>query len=887
MLARGTTLGSYEILAPLGAGGMGEVYRARDTRLHRDVALKLLPGAFASDTQRLARFEREAQLLAALNHPGIAAIYGLEESDGQRAIVMELVEGAELRGPLPVPEALRLARQIAEAVEFAHERGVIHRDLKPANIKVTPGGSVKILDFGLAKALEAVGAGGAGPGIGASMSPTITTPAMTQAGMVLGTAAYMSPEQAKGQEADRRSDIWAFGVVLYELLGGTRMFGGETVAETLAGVMKDQPALDRLPLDTPPAIRRLVARCVERDLRRRLQSIGEARIVIEDIAAGVVGLDGPNPAEAAKPSSRWPWAVAGLAVLTAVIAVSGLWWTLSGSVPAVLGVTRFAMPPPDGVVLAAIGANASHLAVSPDGHYVAFVADDAEHNRAIWVRALDSLSARRLDRTERVSFPFWSPDSQHIAYFSGGKLMRVPVAGGAPLTICDAPAGLGGSWFQPAGEDGAIVFAPAAGPLQRVPAQGGVPAPVTTLADGETAHSYPQFLPDGQRFLYFARGKMTGIYVQSVGSNERTFVMESVGRAAFSPPGFLLYLQDNTLVAHRWSLETLRLEGEPVAIAEGVRSAGDNNAFAISANGVLAYRRGGTFRIVSYTRAGRPDGVVIEPGEYQSVELSPDNSRLVVSRGSETDRLLWLKDLTTGVFSRLTSAGGVGGHPIWSPDSRRVAYVLDTAGRRSLVETLIGSGKHTAVPNSGRHFVDDWTPDGRHLLVHEGPIVSLLPTPDEGTSETGTSQPERIVEESYRIDQIRVSPDGKWVAYTSFESGQPEINVASFPAFTNRRQISTDSGGAVQPLWRSDGKELFFVARRDQMLMAVGVKGGQSLETAPPQALFRTALDLSVGVHNYAPMRDGQRFLVCERTGSDGAVEQLYVVTNWTSLVGK
>jgi Tol biopolymer transport system component len=865
---------------------MGEVCRARDTKLNREVALKVLPVAFATDPDRMTRFQREAQLLAALNHPNIAAIYGLENAGAQQAIVMEMVEGDTLTGPLPIADSLRIARQIAEAIEYAHDRGIIHRDLKPANIKVTPDGSVKVLDFGLAKAMDV--SSDSVSSVAGTMSPTLSL-AATHAGLILGTAAYMAPEQAKGKPVDRRADVWAFGLVLYEMLTGTRMFGGDSVAETLASVMKDQIALTSLPADTPASVRLLVKRCLERDPRRRLQSIGEARIILEDAIAGSASETGAQPTPDSRRSNRWPWALAGIAALTAVAATGWAWSRPTAAPPAV---ARFTLASPDGARLTLTGPNAPQLAVSPNGRYVAFIADDTRNQRTIWVRALDSLSAQRLDRTEGAMFPFWSPDSQHIAYFADNKLVRISVAGGAPHTICDAPAGEGGAWFQSEGQDGIIVFAPTSdGPLQRVLAQGGVPTAATTLAEGETGHSFPQFLPDG-RFLYLARGNKPAIYVQSPGAKP-TFVVNSVGRAAFSPPGLLVYLRDTTLLAHRWNLDTLRLEGEPVSIAESIRAGGGNgrNAFAISASGVLAYRGGNSLdnTLTWYTRDGKRASVLLESGQHGSFELSPDEKRLVVMMGTGADVDLWLKDLTSGAFSRLTAAPGLEQEPTWSPDSRRVAYVNRNENQGALYETLIGSGKHIAIPNgSGQNFVlQTWTTDGKHLVVRRGGVsgdISLFPIAQDNASNTDGRTPQNILKEPYTISQVRVSPDGKWVAYTSFESGQPEIIVATFPGFADRRQISTGSPGAVQALWRADGKELFFLTR-DRQLMAVDVMTGASLTTGPARELFQALVNPSAVIHIYAATRDGKRFIVREQARDEGAAEQLFVVTNWTSLV--
>ena len=865
---------------------MGEVCRARDTKLNRDVALKVLPSAFGADPDRMTRFQREAQLLAALNHPNIAAIYGLEDTDpstgsgqgGIRAIVMELVEGHTLTGPVPVPDALPIAKQIAEALEYAHDRGIIHRDLKPANIKVTPEGTVKVLDFGLAKAMDE--ATDLAFSLHGSMSPTLSL-AATHAGVIMGTAGYMAPEQAKGKGADRRSDIWSFGIVLYELLTGNRMFDGDTVSETLASVMKDQVTFERLPEETPSSIRKLLARCLERDPRRRLQSIGEARIVIEDAIANVAPAESAPVPPATTPSGRWPWIVTAAAVL-AVLAAIG--WTWSRPAPAAPPVLRYTIAPSDGTILTTVGPNASNLAVSPDGRFVAYVADESGRERSIWVRALDSLTARRLERTEAAWFPFWSPDSQHIAYFANGKLMRVALAGGAPSTICDAPNGEGGTWFQTSTDDGTIVFAPSPNdPLSRVPARGGQPTIVTTLAAGEFGHSFPQFLPDGDRVLYLARGRSSAIFVHSLRSNERTRIIESIGRAAYASPGFLLYLPTSTLLAQRWNLDTLGLEGEPVPIAEDVRAGGANgrNAFSVSETGVMVYRGGGgTFQIRAYTRDGKPGDIVLPPGQFGGFILSPDESRLVVPRGTGTTRDLWMRDLPSDVLSPLTTATGAEYDAIWSPDSRRIVYTHTDGNTTTWRYTSIGSGRHTSLPGEVKGQLETWTPDGQFLVVGDRGTVSLIPAPHEDGSAVG-AKPQTVFNEKYNVDQITISPDGKWVAYMSLESGRPFVNVAAFPSFTDRRQVSTD--GATQPLWRADGRELFFLGV-DQTLRSVDVEAGSALRIGPIKTLFQTNATTSTAVHMYAVSRDGTRILIREPEGNK-ATEPLYIVTNWTSLI--
>jgi Tol biopolymer transport system component len=745
-----------------------------------------------------------------------------------------------------------------------------------------------VLDFGLAKALGAA-ADSSLAALG-TMSPTLSVGA-TYAGVILGTAAYMAPEQAKGKAADRRSDIWAFGVVLYEMLTGERRFNGDSVAETLASVMKDPLTSGSLPRETPPPIRLLVARCLERDVRRRLQSIGEARIVIDDAIAGAPG----GSADAASASASRPaavWLAGAVTALAVVVAIAALWWTASRPVPDPPAIARFTIPPPAGATITNVFPGATQLAVSPDGRYLAFVADEPGRARILWVRALESLIAQRLDRTEGADFPFWSPDSRNIGYFADGKLMRISIAGGSPLTVADATSPQGGAWGESEDGQGVIIFAPTdRAPLQRVLAQGGVPSPATMLADGQSAHQFPQFLPGSRRFLYHARGDTPGIFVQTLGADDATFVVDSIGRAMFSPPGFLLYLRDNTLLAHRWDPDRATLDGEPVSIAEDVRSGGANgrNAFSVSATGVLAYRAGGTgvsSTVVSYSRDGKAPSVILEQGDYGPIDLSPDNTRLLVVRGVGDGRDLWVKDLASGVFSRFTTAAGPETDGVWSPDSRRVAYAQGS--KRVLYSALLGSGKHTLIPvaASNGFYTHDWTV-AEQLVVHEDRIASLIPVPPEAGPPGAMPKPQAILNEPYTIDEIRVSPDGRWVAYMSTESGQPEIVVATFPSFTDRRQVSTGGLGAVQPVWRADGRELFFLSR-DGRMMAAAVTPGTTLQTGPVTALFETKITGSPQVHFYDVTKDGNRFIAREPISSGpDAIEPLYVVTNWPAVVGR
>ena len=606
------TIAHYRIVSKLGEGGMGVVYRATDTKLNREVAIKVLPDSFATDPDRLARFTREAQVLASLNHPNIAHIYGVED----RALVMELVEGEELKGPVPVDTAIAYAKQLAAALEAAHEKGIIHRDLKPANIKITPEGILKVLDFGLAKAAEESPAPAAAS---PTISPTLSL-SMTQAGMILGTAAYMSPEQARGKAVDKRADIWAFGVVLYEMLSGAMLFRGETASDSMIAVATREPDWNALPAGTPPQVRKLLARCLEKDPKLRLRDIGEARIALEN-----PGTPEPSADHAPSPSRRsWlPWAAA-LVALGLGLAAGALWLRPS---PAAAVAVRFPLSYPEGTTQPG-NPSAPQAVPSPDGRFIALTAN-LDGKRYLWVRPMASTEARRLDGTDGASTPFWSPDGQSIAFFADDKLYKIPASGGTRSTICDADLSLaaraadGGDWSP----NGVIIFATgASAPLQRVSASGGTAAPVTKLdvSAEETKHTSPQFLPDGRHFLYFAQSRDTaksGIYVQELGSGKRTLVMRNSLRAAWAPPAYLLFARETTLFAQPMDLGAFRLSGEPVPIAENVTTSAANGrvGFAVSREGTLVYRiataiNGG--QLAWYSRDGKRLDTVGHPAGF-------------------------------------------------------------------------------------------------------------------------------------------------------------------------------------------------------------------------------------------------------------------------------
>jgi Tol biopolymer transport system component len=872
---------------------MGEVYRATDTHLGREVAIKVLPDAFAHDPERLARFEREARTLAALNHPNIAAIYGVESSPstgsgqaGIHALVMELVEGPTLadrlvHGALPIDEALAIAKQIAEALEAAHDHGIVHRDLKPANIKVRTDGTVKVLDFGLAKTLDAREASGLGGTAGASLSPTITTPAMTQMGMILGTASYMSPEQARGHSVDRASDIWAFGCVLYEMLGGRLAFAGETITDVLGGIVRVDPDWSALPADIPDTIRALVRHCLQKDRKRRLKDIGDARVEIEDALAA----DGSS-VRAAKPipartHARWAW-VAGGGVLAVIAAVSLPLALVHVREPAPDDrAIRFDVILPDKVTQ--MGAPP---AISPDGRRLAFVANLAGRTQ-VWIRSLDSAVAQPLTGTDGADYPFWSPDSRFIGFFAGGKLRKIDASGGPPQVICDAPLGRGGAW----NEDGVIVFAPtAAGPLSRVASAGGIPKPVTTLdvSNGEVYHRSPSFLPDGRRFLFLVQGSETsnGIHVGSLDSEGHRLVLNATSSGVFIAAGYLLFVRERTLMAQRLDVGTLALTGDafPVAESVGLYSA-VSATFSVSANGVLAYTSGtggigGSRQLTWFDRAGNVVERIRSQMPLADVALSPDGRQAAV-QFTANNQDIWVVDLIrAGVPSRLTFNPAVEDFPVWSPDGHRILYTSTAGGGQNLYSKLAsGAGSEEDVLKSAAiKRPTDWSPS--YILFEEDNPNSqadlwALPL-------SGDKKPMLVLGTPFSEMQGRLSPDGKWMAYISNETGSVEVYVQSFPPSAGKWQLS--SGGGVTPRWRRDGRELFYLAP-DRKIMSVDVStNGATFEHGSPRALFEAPVDAvnTTATNRYDVSADGKRFLVnASIENVNVSTAPITIVVNW------
>jgi len=884
LLAPGTHLGSYEVLDPLGAGGMGEVYRARDTRLKREVAIKILPEAFASDAERVARLQREAEALASLNHPNIAAIHHLDEAGGSRFLVLELVDGDTLaeriaHGPLPVHEALGIALQIASALQAAHEQGIVHRDLKPANIKVTPSDIVKVLDFGLAKIHEAPGSE-----VVLTQSPTIL--GRTQGNVILGTAAYMSPEQARGQAVDRATDIWAFGCVLYEMLTGKQAFTGETITDILGGIVRVDPDWTALPGSTPATIRSLVRRCLHKDRKRRLKDIADASLEIEDVLAEAAQPVVTTPAtpRAAVPGTRdrRAWVAAGVLLLIGAVTVPFAVVHLreSGADDRAI---RFDVILPDKVTT--VGAPP---AISPDGRLLAFVAN-LEGRVQLWIRPIDSTAARPLEGTDGADYPFWSPDSRSIGFFAVGKLRRIDAAGGPPQVICDAPNGRGGAWNQ----DGVIVFASTTtGPLSRVASAGGIPMPVTALdvSNGEGYHRSPSFLPDGRRFLFVVQGaeNSNGIHVGSLDSDGHRQVLNTTSSGLFIAPGYLLFVRERTLMAQRLDVETLALTGDafPVAESVGLYSA-VSSTFSVSDNGVLAYTSGtggiGADRQLTwFDRTGTVVERIRPRIPLADVALSPDGRQAAVQwTGGNQD--IWVVDLIrAGVPSRLTFNPAVEDFPVWSPDGSRILYTSTAGGGQNLYSKLAsGAGSEGEVLKSATvKRPTDWS--SRFILYEEENPKSqadlwALPL-------FGEKKPMLVLGNAFSEQQGRFSPDGKWIAYVSNETGTTEVYVQSFPPSGGKWQLS--SNGGVTPRWRHDGRELFYLAS-NRKIMSVEVRtSGTTFDHGSAKALFEAPVDAvnTAATNRYDVSADGQRFLVnasIENTGS----APITVVVNWLAGV--
>ena len=881
-LTAGTKLGRYEIRSQVGAGGMGEVYRARDEKLNRDVAVKVLPAALSENSDRLHRFEQEAQAAGALNHPNILAVYDVGTHEGAPYVVSELLEGETLRelldhGPLSTRKAIEYATHIARGLAAAHEKGIVHRDLKPENLFITKDDRVKILDFGLAKLTLPAGDE-------VAQTDIATRKVHTDPGAVMGTAGYMSPEQVRGRAVDYRSDIFSFGAVLYEMLSGRRAFRGDSAIETLNAILKEEPAeLTASNSNIAPAIERVVWHCLEKSPERRFQSASDVAFALESLS-GMTSHPSQQTFGALVPLSpariwtreRLIWLVACVVLLVATSVLAFAYFSRSKTSTHAV---RLALANPDRATLP------ERVTVSPDGLRVVFIATNADGKRLLWVRPLESLTAQPLTGTDGAISPFWSPDSRFIGYFANGKLFKIDAAGGRPQALCDVGENRGGAWNR----DGVILFAGLEG-LYRVSAQGGAPTLATKIDPKEEAHRWPYFLPDGRHFVFLADAETTEnhhIRLGSLDSQESQILFGAVSRIAYVPPGYLLYVSQGALVATPFDARALKVTGDPATIAEHIAEVGDNHEFDFSASddGVLAYQSGSpNSQLTWFDRAGKKLNSVGEPANYATFSLSPDERRAAVSLLDADGRVadLWILDLMRGSISRLTFDPSSEGWGVWSPDGNNIVYNSNRLGDGHVhlyEKAASGTGDDQLLLQSASDkYPTSWSRDGQFILFVNWPLrakagIWLLPL-------TGERQPRALLQTA-AFDQTggQFSPDGRFVAYMSNESGRTEVYVRPFPLSDDKWRIS--SGGGQLPSWRADGKELFYVTDEGR-LMSAEIRFSGKFENGVPQQLFQTNIKNSGGGLCYGAAADGQRFLVNTFVEGDNPAP-MTIVLNWTN----
>lgn len=876
-LTSGDKLGSYEIISPLGVGGMGEVYRARDTKLGREVAIKVLPEAFSEDKERLARFEREARLLASLNHPNVAAIYGLETSESLQYLVLELVEGETLqehiaKGTVSIYEALPLFQQIAQALEAAHDKGIIHRDLKPANIKITLDDKVKVLDFGLAKSYEAE----TSEEVDLSQSPTITRHA-TQAGVILGTASYMSPEQARGKVVDKRADIWAFGCVLFEALTGRQAFPGDTLSDVLATVLAREPELDKLPETTPSSIRALLRRCLRKEPEKRLRDIGDARLEIEDALNG--GIDDVSVPVAAKPQTGWrrtmPWLLAGLMAVLAI----GVYTQFPALVTPQIVRTSVIIP----------GLERGMFDVSPDGTKVVYApGKNRDEERRLHVRRLDEDESTPIPGTEMASSPFFSPDDKWIGFFHQGvQLKKVPLDGVGAVTLTTKSFQFGGDW----GPDDSLVFQlDEDGRLARISADGGDPEVLTTLdkENGELWHCWPHVLPNGKALVYTAHagGTDSRIMIQSLSSEERRFLAEG-SDARYVSTGHLVFGRGETLFAAPFDLDRLELTGNPVPVQTGVmKAAGAEMPFSVADDGTLFYvpAPNRDSKLILVDLQGRAEPLAAPPLPYNNVRFSPDGKSLAIVAGRGDVHLYELEqERFSLLFSSFEDGSGkvwTTGNIEWSPDGTRFAVGARRSGsgttQQLFVVPIDGKGNiDSVVPpvDLKLQIAESWSPDGKRILYHEysGKDTNAFVVTLDPRSEP---QPLNIDQEA-NAQSFVFSPDGLHIAYASLMSGKSEVYVQRYDGSGAGRQVSTDGGSA--PVWAPDGRTLCY--RNGSKMMAVEITTTPMLTAGKPRLLFERDFERR-GLRSYDLAPDGQKFVMIQSENRT-ALHEIRVVQNW------
>jgi len=883
--ALGETFGPYEITGWLGSGAMGEVYRARDTKLHRDVALKLLPQLFAFDVERRARFTREAQILASLNHPNIATIYGLEQAGGREALVLELIDGPTLadriqQGAMPSDEVMSIAKQIAKALEAAHEQGIVHRDLKPSNIKLQPNGIVKVLDFGLAKAMAPARAGADGG------EPTRFATAATREGVIVGTIGYMSPEQARGKAVDKRTDIWAFGCVIYEMLTGTPAFAGDDATEMLAAIVRGEPAWEALPAGTPPNVSNLLRRCLTKDPHDRLRDIGDARLAME----GAFDTQPDALASSASAPVRTRFAAyAAVLLLGSALTGVAVWSRLHTGPPRL---ARFAIQLGAGESFSLRG---RHLVtMSPDGRFIVYAA-----NEALYLRPLDQLQARRIAGTEdRGRSPFFSPDGQGIGFWADDQLKRVALSGGAPVTLCRVPAPWGVSWEN----DNTILIGEGPEGIWRVPDTGGMPEVIVKVASGEAAHG-PHLLPGGEWVLFTLLPKNTRswdeaqIVAQSLRTGDRRVLVRGGHDGRYVGTGHLVYALNRNLLAVPFDADDLVVTGDATTVLDGVADADENTTgashFDVTSEGGLVYVPRLTPRmahaLVWVDREGREEAIKTPVREYIYPRISPDGTRVAVAidvRNQEND--VWIWDLARETLTRLTFDPGFDEPPAWTPDSRRIAFASDRDGGGLFWQAADGTGPVERLTQGRNFFPTAFSPDALKLVFSSSSssqvssdIVTLTPG--------SRDRPSPLIHTPFRELNAEISPDGRWIAYQSDESGHAEIYVRPFPNIDGGRwQVSTDGG--ERPLWARNGRELFYVTAVG--LMTVPIETTTAFSNGKARKLLDDRYryffgDVFFQGRTYDISPDGKRFLVIKQAAESGTEDdssnlRLVVVLNWT-----
>jgi Tol biopolymer transport system component len=893
-LTAGARLGPYEILALLGSGGMGEVYRARDTRLDRSVAIKVLPEHLSASEEGRQHFEREARTISQLSHPHICALYDVGRESGIEYLVMELLEGETLshrliKGALPTDQVLRFGTEIADALDRAHRQGIVHRDLKPGNIMLTRSG-VKLLDFGLAKAIAPLDKD---PASGLTSTPTQVGSNLTQEGAILGTFQYMAPEQLEGHEADARTDIFAFGAVLYEMATGRNAFSGKSQASLISNIMKEEPApISTIQPMTPPAFERVVRTCLAKDPEDRFQTAHDTKLQLQWIVEGGSQAGAPAVVISRRRSrERLAWGVAAGAILAAAFATLGYVRRAPVEAPTI----RSSILPPEKTAFETGGEDSGSLTISPDGRRITFVAKDPSGKKLLWLRPLDAGAARSIPGTEGATWPFWSADSRFIAFFAEGKLKKVEAAGGPPLTVCDAKRGRSGSWNR----EGVILFSPdSTVAVHRVSAGGGASTPVTRLDEskGETTHRWATFLPDGRHFLYLAGthaagtgSEMNVIYLASLDSKDRRLLLRARSNVAFAS-GYLIYVLEKTLLAQPFDAKRLRLTGDPVPLGDSVLYDPGyfRAAFSASDNGVLVYAGGSGgsgARLAWYDRSGKPIGAPFgDPVDYVNFSISPDGKRLAAEIGDSTTGAgdIWLSDFARGTRTRFSFGSGESICPVWSPDGSRIAF---TRMEKTLLTRIVakpssgGGGEETLLQGSGDICPKSWSPDGRYLAYETLAAAARTKSDIWILPLFGDRKPFPFLATQFDEQFSRFSPDGRWVLYTSDESGRPELYVAPCPGPGSKWQIS--AGGALGGEWLQGGKEITYLTL-DRNQMSVPVKADASgFETGVPRVLFDAS---NAELLRSAPSGDRELMAVVPQAAQTTPIT---LVSNWPAALKK